>query len=118
MERKDVEAAVRAHLGLDLERGDLDLFSDSEGELDLAADNWTIHLERLPSAPWGFLALDDEPDDPNEYDTAIRRAFPPARLTALIAIDRDLRGELATALSRSGDELTTAFVAALARGET
>jgi hypothetical protein len=97
-----------------LEPDDFDVTPGALGELDVATDDWSLHIEGWPDGV-AFLAIDDEPDDPAQY-TAARRAVMPAEVEqALAAADREVGGALSRALAASGDPFSRAFCEVLPR---
>lgn len=112
MDIDTLTGVLRAHLLTVLREDDFDLAPGKhDGELDVSTDHWTIHLE----GGSGFLALDDEPDDPAEFDQARRAVMSETVERALADADRELGGVLCRALSASGDPFTLALVNALQR---
>lgn len=116
LERSTLVSVAGALFARAIERGDVDVFDGNPSEFDLAADNWTLRLEGLPDSPWGFLAIDDEPDDPAEFGQAIAKSLGASTVAAFVALDRDVNGELSAALARSGDALSKEFVTVLSTG--
>jgi len=82
-----------------------------ENELDISTDDWTIHLE----GAWGFLAVDEEPEESAEFLKARRAAMSESVEQAIADADAELGGAISDALSVSGDPFTLDFVAAIAR---
>ncbi len=81
-------------------------------ELDVATDDWTLHIEGWPD-PIGFLAIDDEPDDETQYEASRRAVMSVAVEQALAEADRAVGGVLSRALTTSGDPFTLALVKVL-----
>lgn len=108
------EAAVpvlRTHLQAVMREGDFDVAADAgSGTLDIATDHWTVHLEE----GGGFLAIDDEPEEPARYAAARRAVMSEKVEHALALADRELGGAISSILSASGDPFTLDFVVALA----
>jgi hypothetical protein len=99
---------------LDPDEFDVALGVDSDSrELDVATDDWTLHLEGWPDTI-GWLAVDDEPEDPSHFDTARRTVMPEAVEQALARADVEVGGALSRALAASNDPFTLALVHALA----
>ncbi|MGI8476275.1 MAG: hypothetical protein ACR2OO_07905 [Thermomicrobiales bacterium] len=89
------------------------LVDDAVGTLDVACDDWTLHLERWPDGT-AFLAIDDEPDEPDEpgdFAAARRAVMGDAVERALADVDRALDGALSRALAASGDPFSADLVA-------
>lgn len=72
---------------------------------EVQADAWTLSAEGWPLAV-AFIAIDDEPSDPQERASALDAAFGPGDLAALRDLDARLDGAVSEALRRSGDELS------------
>jgi hypothetical protein len=103
---------VRSHLNTVLKPIDFDITEGpGENELDISTDDWTIHLE----GAWGFIAVDEEPEESAAFLKARRAAMSEQVERAIAAADRELGGALSDALSVSADPFTLDFVAALAR---
>jgi hypothetical protein len=81
-------------------------------ELDLATDDWTIHLEGWPETV-GWLAIDDEPEDSSQFDSARRAVMPESVEQAIAQADREVGGSLSRALATSNDPFTMALVSAV-----
>lgn len=88
------------------------LVDDAGGTLDVACDDWTLHLERWPDGT-AFLAIDDEPDEPGDFAAARRAVMGDAVGLALAVVDRALDGALSRALAASGDPFSADLAAAL-----
>ena len=97
-----LEDALAALVGA----GTLDVELDADaGELEVVADEWTLHLEGWPQQPLAWLALDDEPDDPGQIPAALLAVFDPKTLKALAVADWRLGGDLVAALRAAHDPL-------------
>ena len=110
MDLQTLTEVLTRHLLTVLKPVDFDIVqSAAGGELDVAADKWTIHFENGT----GFLAIDSEPDEPAAYTTARREVMSEAIERAIATADHELDGALSAALVASGDPFTLNFVAAL-----
>lgn len=90
---------------------DYDLVVEGDA-IDLATDDWTLHLDGFPEAS-GWIAIDNQPDDASEYAEAMRGSFQRAEIDALRVANEAVSGLIATALERSGDELSAVFAGML-----
>jgi hypothetical protein len=105
-----VVAVLRESIGARLKPIEFDLTIDDEtGEIQLITDGWTIGIEDVPGQPSAWLAIDAEPEHPNEFANALRDAFRPHELEALRTADESLHGLLSQALKSSNDPLSTYF---------
>ncbi len=110
MEMSEFTEALERHLLTVLQAIDFDIVEgEAGGEIDIAADNWTIHFENGS----GFLAIDSEPDEEAAYGKARREVMPEAVERAFAAADQELEGRLTKALEMSGDPFTIDFVKSL-----
>ncbi len=106
-------AALREAFAVALSSGEVDLAENAaSGEVDLFADDWTLHLEDWPLTT-AWFALDDDPTSPAEQRAALTAALSRGGLTALRAADDRLGGTLSTALDASGDPLSIALATLL-----
>jgi hypothetical protein len=105
-------AAFSAALRTVLDPDEFDVTPGAPGELDVATDDWTLHVEGWPNGV-AWLAIDDEPDDPAGYAAARRQVMSEGVERALAEADRAVGGALARALRASGDPFTTQFAIAL-----
>ncbi len=103
--------AIGAALADRVAAEDYDLVVDGDA-LDLATDDWTLHLDGFPEAS-GWIAIDNEPEDASEYAEAMRGSFQRAEIDALRVTNEAVNGLIATALERSGDELSAVFAGML-----
>ncbi len=104
--------AMQRHLGMVLKPIDFDITDGpGENEVDVSTDDWTIHLE----GAWGFLAVDEEPEESAAFFKARRAAMSESVERAIAQADEELGGALSDALAISGDPFTLDFVAVLAR---
>lgn len=109
MDSETFVRTTRALLLTVMREDDFDVTSGEDGSLDVSTDHWTVHLE----SGGGFLAIDDEPEEPSLY-AAARRAVMSERVERALALaDRELDGAMSAALAASGDPFTLSFVAAL-----
>jgi hypothetical protein len=105
-----VVAVLRESIGARLKPIEFDLTIDDEtGEIQLITDAWTIGIEDVLEQPSAWLAIDAEPEHPNEFANALRDAFRPHELDALRTADTALNGLLIQALNASNDPLSTFF---------
>ena len=79
--------------------------------MDVSTDDWTVHVESERSVAW--LAIDEEPDDPEKYDQTRRAVMGEAEEEAWRSINDELGGFLVDALTRSGDPFSIAFATAI-----
>jgi hypothetical protein len=70
-----------------------------------------VHIEWERGVAW--LAIDDEPNDPGKHDQARRAVMSEAVEEAWREINVELDGFLVDALTRSGDQFSISFAAAL-----
>ncbi len=82
--------------------------------VDVSGDDWTWHIE--DDGAW--LAIDDEPDDPAAYATAIEKNLTEPVLAALRDIDPAILVVLSELLAASGDPISLAFVDLLRRNRS
>ena len=106
-------AALREAFAAALSSGEVDLAEDAaSGEVDLFADDWTLHLEGWPlTAAW--FALDDDPASPVEQRAALTAALSRGGLAAFREADARLGSALSTALAASDDPLSIALATLL-----
>ncbi len=78
--------------------------------VDVSGDDWTWHIEE----ELAYLALDDEPDDPAAYETAIEKNLTEPVLAALRDIDPATLIVLSNLLAASGDPISLAFAGSCA----
>jgi hypothetical protein len=110
-----VVSALRESIGARLKPIEFDLTIDDEtGEIQLITDAWTIGIEDVAEQPSAWLAIDAEPEHPNEFANALRDAFRPHELEALRTADAALHGLLTRTLRASNDPLSTFFADTLA----
>lgn len=110
-----IATALTAALNCVLDPDDFDIalgVSAGSQELDLATDDWTLHLEGWPETV-GWLAIDDEPEDASKYDAARRAVMSESVERALADANRAAGGALSRALAASGDPFSLALVSAL-----
>jgi hypothetical protein len=106
----DIVAVLRESISARLKPIEFDLtIDDATGEIQLITDGWTIGIEDVPEQPSAWLAIDAEPEHPNEFANALRDAFRPHELEALRTANATLNGLLAQALRASNDPLSTFF---------
>ena len=110
----DIVEVLRREVGASLKPIEFDLNVDDEtGEIQLVTDAWTIGIEPLPDSPTAWVAIDAEPEHPNEYDHAIRDSFRPHHLEALRRADESLNGLLTQALRNGADPFSQHFAVTL-----
>lgn len=83
-----------------------------ENAVEVQADDWTLFVEGWPVAT-AWIALDEDVASPEALRTALESALGQRELEALESLDTALSGDLASALTRSGDELSIALAALL-----
>jgi hypothetical protein len=105
-------AALDTALRSVLDTDEFDITRNDAGELDLSTDEWTLHLEGWPNGA-GWLAVDDEPDEPAQYAAARRAVMSEAVERALAEVDRSVGGMLSRVLTAGGDPFTLDFADAL-----
>ncbi len=93
---------------------DFDATVEDEHAIEIATDDWTLRIEDWPDGA-GWLAIDDEPDDPSEYERARRAVMSEAVERALADLDRQLGGAIVRSLIASGDPFSQDFAHALLR---
>lgn len=79
-----------------------------EGAVEIQADEWTLHLQGDPLV-LAFVAIENEPEQGDALDQALRDAISPPDLALLRTLNRQLGGELANRLAASGDPLSAAL---------
>ena len=110
----DIAGVLKREIGANLKLIEFDVNVDDEtGEIQLVTDAWTIGIESLPDSPRAWVAIDAEPDHPNEYDNAIRASFRPHELIALRRADESLNGLLTHALRNGPDPFSHHFADSL-----
>jgi hypothetical protein len=93
-----------------LDEDEFDVVLDSDGELNVSTDDWTVHLED----ELGWIAIDEEPEKEAGYAAALSAVFPIDVLRAFNEVDRLSDGTLTGALRAGNDPLTIAFLSLLA----
>jgi len=111
MDNETFDRVVRARLLTVMHEDDFDVVAGEDGALDISTDHWTVHLEHGV----GFLAIDDEPEQPAQFATSRRAVISEQAERALAFADRELNGAISALLTASGDPFTLDFVAALAK---
>lgn len=117
MDLNTVAEQIRMALGAVLGQEEFDVVVEDGRVLDVATDEWTIHIEDWPDGS-GWFAIDDEPDDPSEYARARRAVMSEAVERALAEVDRELGGAITRCLDASGDPFSQDFAAALRQYQT
>lgn len=75
---------------------------------EVQADDWTLFIEGWPvSQAW--VALDTDVVSPEEFRSTLESVFSEEDLAALVQLDEALAGDVARALTESGDELSVAL---------
>lgn len=106
-------AALRGAFAAALKSGEVDVVDNTTaGEVEILADDWTLHLEGWPLTT-AWFALDDDPISPAEQRATLAAALSRGGLAALRDADARLAGALTTALAASGDSLSISLVALL-----
>jgi hypothetical protein len=100
----EIAEALQAEFDDRLEAVDFDLTFEG-GEIDIATDDWTMHLE----AGSGWIAIDNEPEDDSGYAIALRDAFQSREIEAIRAANDAVDGAIGELLAGSGDPLSAAF---------
>jgi hypothetical protein len=111
MDNETFVRVIRARLLTVMHEDDFDVVAGEDGALDISTDHWTIHLEH----DVGFLAIDDEPEQPSQFATSRRAVISERVERALAFADGELDGALSAALTASSDPFTLDFVAALSK---
>lgn len=86
-----------------------------DGEFEVQADAWTLHLEGWP-VTMAFIALDEEPVSLAERRAALDAALDSRHLSALRRANDELENAIAVALEESGDELSILLARVLTIG--
>ncbi len=109
------DLANRLNLALDevLDPDDFDVVFDSDGELNVSTDDWTLHFEGWPSGP-AWLAIDDEPEDPEQFAAALSGAMGEKIIRTLRQVDVVVSGRLTRALVAGSDQFSQVLVESLA----
>jgi hypothetical protein len=92
-----------------LEEDEFDVVLDSDGELNVSTDDWTIHVEDWPDGP-AWIAIDEEPENEADYPAALSKVASPEILAALAKIDSQADGGLVNALVTGGDPFSQTLV--------
>ena len=107
----EMAEALGTELSARLDTVDFDLAVAGDA-IDIATDDWTLHLEEQ----LGWIAIDSEPDDAVGYPAAIHDAFQRSEIEAIGAANRAINGRIVVALLASGDPLSAAFAAIIGMG--
>lgn len=83
-----------------------------EDAVEVQADDWTLFVEGWPVTT-AWIALDEDVVSPEALRTALESALGQRELEAMESLDTALSGDLASALTSSGDELSIALAALL-----
>lgn len=105
---------ARERLSAVLSPADFDVTVEDGQAIEIATDDWTLRIEGWPDGI-GWLAIDDEPDDPTAYGQARRSVMSEAVERALADVDRLLGGAIVRSLLASGDPFSHDFAHALLR---
>lgn len=89
-----------------LDEEEFDVVLDSDGELNVSTDDWTIHLED----DLGWFAIDEEPEKEADYPAALGKVLPPDILAAFAEVDKQSGGELLNALVTGSDPFSQLLV--------
>ncbi len=110
LDLKRVCSVIEASLADVLADDDYDVTVDEEGgEATVETDEWTLQLASVEGALSAFLAIDDEPENEESYETAVRSALGNTAMEACVDADAELAGMLSAALLASGDPFSAAF---------
>lgn len=85
---------------------------DTQDAVEVQADDWTLFVEGWPLTN-AWIALEEDVTSPEALRTALESALSQRELEALESLDTALSGDLAAALTNSGDELSIALAAML-----
>lgn len=85
---------------------------DDQDAVEVQADDWTLFVAGWPVTT-AWIALDEDVTSPEALRTALESVLGQHELQALEAFDSSLSGDLADALTASGDELSIALAALL-----
>ncbi|MDQ2682739.1 MAG: hypothetical protein M3Y37_04370 [Chloroflexota bacterium] len=100
----DLTGALHEALHAHLRASDFDLESnEAAGSVEVTTDDWTLTFEGFPETPVAYISVDNEPDEPVEYERAVHDAIRPAEMRALQAANAASGGAIASALATSGD---------------
>lgn len=114
VEVSDVVAALRTELAAGESEDEFDITIDDEtGAIECATDDWTLLIEGVPGSPMAWLAIENEPDDPDQYPRARRAVMRSAEEQALRRVDVALEGLLTRALEASADPFSQHVAEAL-----
>jgi hypothetical protein len=89
--------------------------ANETGEIQLATDDWTLGIENLATSPSAWIAIDGEPDHPNEYERAREDSFRPHEIAALRRANLAIDGVLADWLNASQDPFSAYMASVLAQ---
>ncbi len=110
----DVVAALRAELAAGEPEDEFDITIDDEtGAIECATDDWTLLIEGVPETPVAWMAIENEPEEPEQYPRARRAVIRSVEEQALRRVDTTLAGMLTQALEASGDPFSQHVAAAL-----
>ncbi|HEY8446289.1 MAG TPA: hypothetical protein VIL01_04210 [Thermomicrobiales bacterium] len=112
MDANQAAETIRAALLTAMDAEEFDVTVGDAGEIDISTDDWTLHFDNWPDGP-GWLAIDEEPEDPAAYAEARRAVMSADVERALAAADRDLNGTLSRALAASDDPFTLDLIEAM-----
>ncbi len=114
MDIESLTAALRDAFAPLIEADEVDIEVGQElGEVEVVAETWTLHLEGLPEAPRGWIAIDDEPENAADIRVAREEAMGTEAMAALVQADSLLGGALRGALTASDDPISVDLAAAL-----
>lgn len=85
---------------------------DTQDAVEVQADDWTLFVEGWPLTN-AWIALEEDVTSPEALRTALESALSQRELEAFESLDTALSGDLAAALTNSGDELSIALAAML-----
>ena len=113
-EVSDVVAALRSELSAGESADEFDItVNDETGAIECATDDWTLLIEGVPESPVAWMAIEDEPEDPDQYPRARRAVLRSVEEQALRRVDAALEGLLSRALEASDDPFSQHLATAL-----
>ena len=106
--------ALQEAFGQHVDDGLVDLVpdetDDGQDKFEVQSDDWTLVVEGWPlTSAW--LAIENDPDAPEQLRPALEATFSDPDLEALTALDEALGGDLVTMLTESQDDLSMALAA-------
>ncbi|HEV2529346.1 MAG TPA: hypothetical protein VGT61_12950 [Thermomicrobiales bacterium] len=104
---------------LDADENDVEILpdqGDTEDDIAVAGETWTLYLSGWPGPRQVFVAIEDEPEDgasPDEVEAAWRAVVPDHVLAAIRVADDELGGEITASLMATGDPVSMGVAAAV-----